>query len=393
MNSSHSTPLVSIIVPAFNREDTLRETLDSCLAQTYPNVEVIVVNDGSTDSTRAVAESYGSRIRLVNQSNSGLAGARNAGHAIARGDFVAWMDADDIAHPARIEIEMAVLRSHPRLSLVCSDFSAFLTGHPDHERSHLSTYYGSFRNRGGASALFPARLEVEVPAGEFGTRVPLWVGPQFRNLIFGNFVHPPTVLARKSVLDDAGVFDTTLKSASDYELILRLANRGDIGLVDLPLLRYRRGSHQMSGSFVNGETWSEYRGILDRVQRVEPQLFEENKESYRLAVARSYVWEARTLCDRDRTRAMRLVFRSLGVKVLPRLVGETLAYIFVPGFLISAARWSKRVIRPRSVGNVLSTEGIQLATRYLRRAFWAVVVYTVGWGIVTAVDDALMLVP
>ena len=110
MRFSVSEQLVSAIVPAFNAEKTLSETLDSIRAQTHPKLEIIVVDDGSTDSTPAIVRAHQSadpRIRLVQQENAGVASARNAAAAEARGAFLAPIDADDLWHPVKIERQLA----------------------------------------------------------------------------------------------------------------------------------------------------------------------------------------------------------------------------------------------------------------------------------------------
>ena len=91
----NQTPLISVIIPCYNCEHFLREAVDSSLAQSYPNVEVIVVNDGSIDGSAGIMQSYGSRIVVITQVNSGLAAARNAGIRASRGEYLAFLDSDD----------------------------------------------------------------------------------------------------------------------------------------------------------------------------------------------------------------------------------------------------------------------------------------------------------
>lgn len=159
-----SQPLVSIKIPAYNCAPSIGETIDTCLAQSRSNIEIIVVNDGSTDDTCAVLERYGSLIRVVAKPNGGLARARNVGQQVAFGEYVAWLDADDIAHPDRIAVQAAVLDREPTAALVCSDFSAFVTGLADIETSHIGTYYSSFAEREGAPGSSPNRVGCTSPA-------------------------------------------------------------------------------------------------------------------------------------------------------------------------------------------------------------------------------------
>lgn len=112
-------PHVSVLMPAFNAESYIAKAIDSVLAQTYPNFELVVINDGSIDLTAKVVESYSdSRLRLINKpKNEGLAFARNAGLKAAKGRYVAWLDADDFAHPRRLERQVRILERMPLVGL------------------------------------------------------------------------------------------------------------------------------------------------------------------------------------------------------------------------------------------------------------------------------------
>ena len=120
-----SDPLVSCIVPVFNGERFLGDALDSALAQTYQPVEIIVVDDGSTDGTPSVAARYGSRITYLRQPNSGSASAKNRGVRAARGELVAFLDADDLWHPDKLARQRRRLRERPDLSLCFTRFQNF----------------------------------------------------------------------------------------------------------------------------------------------------------------------------------------------------------------------------------------------------------------------------
>lgn len=117
LNAGH-TPRASIIVPAYNATATIVPTLDSLCAQTFPDYEVVVVDDGSTDETAAVVRAHGHpRIRLVRQQNRGLAGARNTGIANARGAFIGFCDADDLWRPSKLSAHVAHLEASPQVGL------------------------------------------------------------------------------------------------------------------------------------------------------------------------------------------------------------------------------------------------------------------------------------
>jgi len=120
MSSGVSGALVSCIVPVFNGERYLREALDSIFTQTYCPIEVIVADDGSADGSRAVAETYGDRLRWLSQTTAGPAATRNLGVRAARGDLLAFLDADDLWKPDKLERQVAVLQQLPELdACVC----------------------------------------------------------------------------------------------------------------------------------------------------------------------------------------------------------------------------------------------------------------------------------
>ncbi len=114
---------VSTIIPAYNAERTIAQAIDSALSQDFENHEVVVVNDGSTDSTAAILKRYGNNIQVITQRNSGLSAARNAGVRRSTSDYLAFLDADDIWVPGKLKTMVSALERHPLASLVFSEYS------------------------------------------------------------------------------------------------------------------------------------------------------------------------------------------------------------------------------------------------------------------------------
>ena len=106
-----TNPLVSIVIPVYNGSNYMREAIDSALAQTYPNVEIIVVNDGSKDNTREIALSYGDRIRYFEKENGGVSTALNQGIRAMRGEYFSWLSHDDVYYPEKIQTEIDALKA------------------------------------------------------------------------------------------------------------------------------------------------------------------------------------------------------------------------------------------------------------------------------------------
>jgi glycosyltransferase involved in cell wall biosynthesis len=118
--------LISVVIPVFNGETHLRETLESALQQDYPTYELIVVDDGSTDGSKGIAESFGPLLRCIHQSNAGTAGARNRGIQAARGDFLAFLDQDDLWLPKKLSLQMEAIRKSETIGVVFTLVKEFI---------------------------------------------------------------------------------------------------------------------------------------------------------------------------------------------------------------------------------------------------------------------------
>ena len=209
-----SPPLVSVVIPAYNAERTIRSTLLSVLRQTVTDFEVIVVDDGSIDSTSNIARSLrDSRLRVVRQANSGHAGARNTGIRHATGKYVAFVDADDLWLPRKLETQLCFLRRHPNVR-----------------------------------ALHSAAIHVDD-----GLR-PLFIGqcPDGKNSLIDvlcfrglpGFMCTPII--ERQLLDELGRFDQSLIILQDWDLAIRLARRGELYSISEPLALYRIHSANQS---------------------------------------------------------------------------------------------------------------------------------------------------
>ncbi|MCU1322145.1 MAG: hypothetical protein JWM43_1794 [Acidobacteriaceae bacterium] len=179
---------ISVVIPAYNSERSLGETLDSALAQTCPAHEIIVVDDGSKDKTEEIVRSYGDRVRYIKQANQGIAGARNTGIGNATGDWIAFLDHDDLMLPTKLEKETAIAVSNPELVVVYSTF----------------TYLYS----DGSTKPFPV-----FPAKD------LWPTLRFRSPIL-----PSTAIVRRSALQEIGGF-RKFYTTDDWDLWFRLVRR------------------------------------------------------------------------------------------------------------------------------------------------------------------------
>jgi glycosyltransferase involved in cell wall biosynthesis len=196
-------PLVTCIVPVFNGERYLGEALDSTLAQTYRPLEIIVADDGSTDGTAALAATYGDRVRYLRQDNAGPAAARNLGLGAARGEFVPFLDADDLWHPEKLTRQMARFEARPDLEMCVTHIRNFYS--PDLNTTMAAPHRDS------------AHLTREIPG--YLTQ---------------------TLLARRSFFHAIGGFDCALRHSNDTEWFIRAAEHAAAMELLPDTLLYRR---------------------------------------------------------------------------------------------------------------------------------------------------------
>jgi glycosyltransferase involved in cell wall biosynthesis len=202
-------PLISVIVTAYNLAPYLAATIESVLAQRYPEFEVIVVDDGSTDGSGSVAERFLSdkRVSVIRQCNGGSAVARNAGARRAQGEFLAFLDGDDVATPGRLEWAAREMMRRPEAALS----------------------YGRIALISEDDRL----LQMRERPGRYRTG---WVAKELR---YRNFIPFSTIMVRKAAFEEVGGFDETIRSSEDWEFLWRLSNKYPVLFVDECLAHYR----------------------------------------------------------------------------------------------------------------------------------------------------------
>ena len=218
-------PLVSIIVPAYNAEKYLEETIKSVLAQTHNNWEMIVIDDGSRDGTAAIVKKYTSedkRIFYYYQENKRMASARNAGIKRARGKYVAFLDADNLFLPDKLEKQVAYLESHPDCGVCYSGIYHFYDDNPELLYGNKNEYLG--------------------PSGNI-----------FKKVLSSNFINVLAVLVRKSVLDSYGAFPEGWYGCDEHYMWSNLSrNRVVFGFLDcrVGLLRLHSSNDSFNRHFL-----------------------------------------------------------------------------------------------------------------------------------------------
>ncbi|PSN20738.1 glycosyl transferase family A [filamentous cyanobacterium CCP5] len=242
-------PKVSVLVPAYNAMEYLPETISSILNQTYQDFEIIIVDDGSSDNIKDWAKQLSdSRIRLISQSNQGLANARNTGLANAKGTYIAFIDADDIWRPRKLEKQVGILDEYPEVGLVYTWVALI---------DENGVFQGKFRKN---------HVHGDV-----------WIKLTTHNVVECGSV----ALVRRECFDKVGMFDEALpfSCSEDWDMWLRIAAHYNFGLVREPLVYYRNHSNNLS---------SNWRAMEESFQIVLEKAFESAPESLRFYKNKSF---------------------------------------------------------------------------------------------------------
>ena len=235
-----SSPLVSVIIPFYNGAKYFEETLDSVLKQTYPQIEIILINDGSTNPEtdtflkNILEKKKSPQIRLYTQMNQGLSETRNRGIEYAQGQFIALLDQDDLWRPEKIERQVKQMQAMPGIGLAYTDCLV----HFQHSGKNVV----------------------------YSRQVAPHQGFCFPDLLLENFIVCSSVLIKKSILDELGHFDKKYKQAEEYDLFLRIARKYSLAYLSDPLTTYRvheSNSTHGQGLLAQSECREILRGYLE----------------------------------------------------------------------------------------------------------------------------------
>ncbi len=252
MEIPNDKPLVSIVIPTYNRASTVCNAVESALAQSYPFCQVIVVDDGSEDNTVSLLAQYAGRITLIRQKNRGRSAARNTGLTQVKGEYVVFLDSDDTLMPNMVEGHLA--------AMICSPSAALITG-----LAWMTDLYG----------------QLVVPKVLMGAPLEK---PTFLSLILGNVPLIHTILVRRDAVVAVGGFDETLAVSEDWDLWLRIVSCfPDVGFVSEPcaycaaepaLGTTRLGKYQVQVNTIRMiENAFELLPVLSPLQAYKPMVF------------------------------------------------------------------------------------------------------------------------
>jgi glycosyltransferase involved in cell wall biosynthesis len=240
-------PSVTTIIPTYNRGQLVCEALESVFAQSRPVDEIIVVDDGSTDNTPELLRRYGNRIRYIEQPNSGAGAARNRGIKEAKGDYIAFLDSDDIWVKEKTKIQMDFFSRHPHLEFVFGDMANFTPTNdnevPEIKSPEVHNYFTAHSTN----------LERILDC-----------------LITESVIPTPTVVFERACVSRIGFFDEKLKIAEDLDYWLRAARTCRFGFVNTVLAKRRRHDDNLINDWVTmNEALVE---VLTRVEKTAPDL-------------------------------------------------------------------------------------------------------------------------
>lgn len=208
--------LISIIIPCYNQGQFLADAIQSALIQSYPHKEIIVVNDGSTDNTADVARSFAHAVHYIEQPNQGISGARNAGIRYCKGEYVSFLDSDDVYLEDTLATTVSYLENHPHIFLVCGDALLLRNGTVLGLKSSISGRPRNHRN--------------------------------FRWETAEYYATPSTVTVRRLCFERTGLFAESLtRGAEDWHMWVRMSRHFDMSYIDKPLIYYRLHEKNITG--------------------------------------------------------------------------------------------------------------------------------------------------
>lgn len=290
-----SSPRVSVIIPSYNRADFIRQTVDSVLQQTFKDIELIAVDDGSSDETRYILAEYGDRIILLGHDgwkNKGQSASINLGLRHAKGKYIAILDSDDYWDREKIEIQLTFLESNPDIGLVyCNGVAVNGTG------EYLYDIYP------------PGHHEKNDPS----------------ELLVNCYIFLPTnAMCRTALFDKTGYFDENLRSAQDHDMAVRLIEICKFAYLDRKLFAYRRHQHTISQKNADLR-WKNGFLILDKARR-------------------RYPYGAKTLRKRKAVLHFRLAqcYREK-IKLFPMLLHLLLSGLYDPKRAFYVLRGAERI--------------------------------------------------
>lgn len=242
---------VSVIIPTYNRAHLVSEAINSVLNQTYQDFEIIVVDDGSTDETHEKLKPYQDKIKYVYVKNGGTAYARNVGMKMAKGEYITFLDSDDLYYPHKIKIQANFLDKYNDIAMVYTELSAF-DSNMLWEEFHLKKYHESAYKNNDVTyedifsetiSISAAGLNIE----KWGNRK-IYIGNIFDKYFQNLIVFTNSVMFRRKILETIGMQDEQYWLFEEYDFVLRITKHYRVAFIDVPTYKLRYHSDQISST-------------------------------------------------------------------------------------------------------------------------------------------------
>lgn len=289
--------MISVIIPCYNSAHMVSQTLDSVLNSTHKDYEIILVNDGSNDNLSEVISSYlnDNRIKYIEQENKGLSGARNTGISAAEGEYLVFLDADDLIYPNKLKTQKEYLDNHPDTDVVYS-----------HSQWFIEDDFSNTRE----------------------VKFPVYTGNVLKQLICGNFIHVNSVMVRKVAVVNAGLFDEALRELEDWDLWLRLALGGSkFGFTPgvHSKVRIRKGSMTSNQKKMNETMIKVLEKTINQIHTINPK----NKSTLLSAAYRAIaIYKLQANQRSGYLRFLCRTFYQQGIGFAPTLFKQAIKYSF-----------------------------------------------------------------
>ncbi len=237
---------VSVIIPTYNRVHFLKDAVQSALEQTHPPLEIIVVDDGSTDNTPSVCQAFPPPVRYLRQENQGVSAARNHGVRAAQGEYIAFLDSDDVWEPDKLAAQLTVFKRYPEIAWCITDCTLVdVKGHPRNGAQGFAGFFPVFQDVGLSPDHFFSQSLSQDTVESGGRRFRVYTGDVFGLLFHGNFCTSQSIMLRRGIIDSVGLFDPALRVAEDTEYFHRVAAASHAAIVMSPLVRVRLGHESL----------------------------------------------------------------------------------------------------------------------------------------------------
>jgi glycosyltransferase involved in cell wall biosynthesis len=281
-------PKVSVVIPAYNTENFIAHTIQSVLDQTYQDFEIIAVDDGSSDRTLEFLRGFAPRVKVLTKANGGPASARNLAIKNSAGEYIAFLDSDDLWVPDKLEVQTAFLEKHPHVGLVFSEASMFSE---ENGQRNIQSKIGFTAN------------------------------PTFSFLLLGNYIPNSTVVIRRACVNQVGLLNESLIGTEDHEYWMRIARSFPIAGIPRPLVYYRIREGSLLGDGRNIDKGLDLTlAAIREVEKLFPKMWQECRMERDLLIARLHIragfaWRRRG----DWVNCLRKYIAALSYSIKPRV--------------------------------------------------------------------------